>query len=122
MKTIIYFENEELPFRQNIRILESIRQLYSNESIIMVCAGDFSACGTLLEPSGRERAAGFVKAGADLVLSLPAASVLGGYGKKEFAGAALIQRLRVNEQLVILRRKLRTIIFICCRLIKKLPI
>lgn len=101
MKTIIYFETEELSFRQNICILEHIRLLYRDEPIIMVSAGDFSSCGTLLAPSGRERAAGFVKAGADLVLSLPTASVLGGYGKKEFAGAALIQRLRVNEQLVI---------------------
>ena len=54
-----------------------------------------------MEHSGRERAAHYVSSGADLVLSLPVAAALGGFGKKEFANAALVQRLRSSERLVI---------------------
>jgi len=101
MKTIILFENEELSFRENTRILETVRTRCPDAFIILISAGDFSSAGLLLEPSGRERAAQAVRAGADLVLSLPTASVLGGYGKKEFAGMALVQRLRTPAQIVL---------------------
>ena len=101
MKTIFCFENEELSLHNNIRILEKIRVLYRDAFIVLISAGDFSSCGKLLTPSCKERSGKYAEKGADLVLSLPVASVLGGYGKKEFAGAALMQRVRIQEYLVI---------------------
>ncbi|MBQ9031384.1 MAG: nucleotidyltransferase family protein [Parasporobacterium sp.] len=100
-KTIICFENEERSCLYNSQVLQQIRTCYREELLVMVGAGEFSACGTPLTPGCRDRAGEYVKAGADLVLTLPAAGILGGYGKKEFAGAALVQRLRTNEQLII---------------------
>lgn len=101
MKTLIYFENEELSCSANIRILEKIRQLYPENSLILISAGDFASDGTFLNPPCRQRSQEYIRAGADLVLSLPVASVLGGYGKKEFAAAALVQRLRLTEQILL---------------------
>ena len=87
MKTIICFENEELSFHNNIWIIKKVRKLYQDDYFIVVSSGDFSSGGELLTPSCKERSDTYVKNGADMVLSLPTASVLGGYGKKEFAAA-----------------------------------
>ena len=102
MKTIICFENEELSCFSNNMILKNIRRLYPDDQIIMISAGEFSSSGTLMTPSCKKRAEMFINAGADLILSLPVSSILGGCGKKEFAGAALAQNLRIPELLIII--------------------
>lgn len=102
MKTIIYFENEAVSFHCDLRIIRDLRQQYPEDLIVMISAGDFSSCGIFLFPSSRERSRLYVDAGADLVLSLPAASVLGGFGVKEFAAAALAHNLRISDLQVVI--------------------
>ena len=102
MNTVLSFENEELSCLSNTRMLEKVRQSCPDDLVILVSAGDFSSGGSLLTPFCEERAKAYVKAGADLVLSLPVASVLGGYGKKEFAGAALAQNLHAPDFRIVI--------------------
>ena len=99
MRTLVCFENEHRSCLTNTLTLQQIRRLCPDDRIIVICSGDFSANDTLLLPFSRARAQEYVKAGADLVLSLPVASLLGGHGKKEFAQAALAQNLRIENLL-----------------------
>ena len=98
---ILYFENEACSAFCHTLVLREIRQIYPEEYLIMISAGDFSAEGVLTETAEKTRAAEYIKEAADLVLSLPTASILGGYGKKEFAMAALAQRLRMSDHLLL---------------------
>ena len=82
-------------------LIRKIRTLYPDEFLLMVSAGDFSASGQALPVSAAERAAVCRENGVDLVLSLPTASVLGGFGKKDFASTALVQRLHSADILIL---------------------
>ena len=106
-KISVLLENEEGSVLYNSKAIEWIRNDCPEDFIILVSAGDFTAGGQLLSPSCSVRAGEYVKAGADLVLSIPVASALGGYGKKEFASAALVQNLRICDRLMIPCRPLQ---------------
>ena len=100
-RTVIYFENEDKNCRYNAQVLQKIRHLYPDAFIIMISAGIFSSSGCMIMPDCRECSDIYMKVGTDLILTLPVASTLGGYGQKEFASAALVQRLRVSEHIMV---------------------
>ena len=100
-RTILYFENERKDCLYNAQVLHVIRQMYPDAFVTVVSAGHFTDDGSLIEMSSEKRSEEYERCGADLILSLPAASSLGGYGQKELAGAALVQRLRVPEKIII---------------------
>ena len=100
MKTIVFFENTGIPYLQTRRIIERIRAQRSEDTLVVISAGDFTADGLPVIPASSFRADAYMEAGADLILSLPAASVLGGFGKKDFASIALVQRLHAADALI----------------------
>ena len=100
-RTVFYFENENESCLYNAQVLRLVRQLFSDTFVVMVSAGQFTSGGSMLTPARMERSEEYMKSGADLILSLPVTSILGGYGQKEIAGAALVQRLRVPERIVV---------------------
>ena len=100
MKTIVYFENENTGMESTVRQISRIRQIHPADTLVVLSAGDYHSDGKPCAISARERAKLQAEAGADLILSLPAASVLGGYGKKNFASTALIQRLHCVDRIV----------------------
>lgn len=97
----VVFENENRDPLYHSRVLQEIRQRYPESFVVMIHAGFFTAAGDLIVPSCRIRSEEYRKQGADLILSLPVASSLGGYGQKEFAQAALVQRLRISERIIM---------------------
>lgn len=97
----VVFENENRDPLYHSRVLQEVRQRYPESFVVMIHAGFFTAAGDLIVPSCRIRSEAYRKQGADLILSLPVASSLGGYGQKEFAQAALVQRLRISERIII---------------------
>ena len=100
MKTIVYFENENTGMESTVRQISRIRQIHPADTLVVLSAGDYHSDGNPCAISARDRAKLQSEAGTDLILSLPAASILGGYGKRNFASAALIQRLHCVDRIV----------------------
>lgn len=101
MKNIVLIENAALPFSEGLCMAERVRRENRPDFLTVIGEGDFRADGSPTEYSAKERAAGWMEAGADLVLQLPVFSILGGYGKKDFAAAALMQRLHSVDRVIL---------------------
>ncbi len=80
---------------------ERIRREIGTDLLTVIAEGDLRSDGCPAKRSAEQRAGMWLDAGADLVLQLPVFSVLGGYGKKDFAVAALIQRLHSAERVIL---------------------
>ena len=102
MKISAFFENGDADREKAVRQTAWIREKYPSDTLVMISAGDFRSDGIAFGVRARDRAGYQMEAGADLILSLPAASVLGGFGKKNFASAALIQRLHAVDRILLL--------------------
>ena len=98
MKISAFFENGDAGREKAVRQTAWIREKYPSDTLVMISAGDFRSDGIAFGVRARDRAGYQMEAGADVILSLPAASVLGGFGKKNFASAALIQRLHAVDR------------------------
>lgn len=72
------------------------------DMLTVISEGEFFSNGLPAGCSAKQRARKWKEAGADLVLSLPVSSALGGYGKKDFATVALIQKLYSAERVILL--------------------
>ena len=102
MKISAFFENGDAGREKAVRQTAWIREKYPSDTLVMISAGDFRSDGIAFGVRARDRAGYQMEAGADVILSLPAASVLGGFGKKNFASTALIQRLHAVDRILLL--------------------
>lgn len=101
MRHTVLIENADMPFSAGIRLAEQIRRENGTEFLTAIAEGDLRSDGRLTESPAGQRADRWLDAGADLVLRLPVFSTLGGYGKKDFATAALIQRLHSVDRVIL---------------------
>ena len=101
MKNVVIIENANWPFSEGIKMMDWIRREIQPEALTVISDGDFFSNGKAVDTSAARRAGRWKEAGADLVLQLPVSSILGGYGKKDFAVAALIQKLHSVERVVM---------------------
>ncbi len=101
MKALIFFEDGHRSAVSLNREAAWLRKKYQPEALLGISAGDFRANGLPYAESAVSRADSLCQGGADLVLSLPAASMLGGFGKKDFATVALAQRLHAAQTIAL---------------------
>ena len=101
METAVYFENGKTELSTTLKILENLKKSFSMDLLTVLSDGDFQTNGIPLEPDAGTRAKQMISAGADLVLSLPVSSSLGGFGKKDFASVALIQKLHAADRVFL---------------------
>ncbi len=101
MKNIAYIEDGVLTHNQVEKIIKKIRLKNEGARVIVISAGSFRADGRPLEIYATLRAERQKKAGADFVLGLPIASILGGSGKKNSSSAVLVNRLNCVDELIM---------------------
>lgn len=101
MESLICFEAFKRTGDALSRYLSGIRKICRPKYLLMISDGDLEPGGTPFDLFSRDCAALGKEGDADLVLSLPYASILGGLGKRDFALAALSQRLHASDRIVL---------------------